>query len=554
MFSVRHGAALLVFLMAVTAGRSQDKRAGHAFIFRDVGVEAGVLPHLAGIRGHGVAWGDADGTGWPDLFVAAFHDQGSKPGMLLRNARGKFRLDEQPHLRTSGMGSGALFVDLTNNGRLDLYVSTCAIAKNDVRRVPSYLFRNDGGGRFTDITKECGACPPLYAGRGLAALDADGDGLLDLVTVERYYGPVEHGPALFHNRGNYRFVDTSGPAGLPARLSSLAVAVADLNGDGWPDLFFSEGDGNHRLYLNDGKGKFAEAPGSREVFRWRGLGKEDTPAGVAIADVNRDGLPDILIGHHTKTPWRTPIAVRLYLHRGIKDGVPIFEDVTAKSGLEPLAMKAPHVEIQDFDNDGWPDLYLSVVKFKDGRPYPLIYKNLGLKDGIPQFREDIWALNEFPTRADLAFKNSKGLFDQLLQDHRIMYMAAGPAADYDRDGRLDLVLANWWLEDRSLLLRNETPGGHWLDVRVEGTQGVNRMGIGSRVLVYRTGQRGQKGALLGYREIAIGYGYCSGQEAVAHFGLGDVDRVDVEVVLPHGRGTIFRPDVAANQRLTLKQP
>jgi hypothetical protein len=530
------------------------KPATHAFTFRDVGAEAGLFPHLAGIRGHGVAWGDADGAGWPDLFVATFHDQGSRPGMLFHNDKGTFRLDGQAALRTSGMGSGALFVDLANSGRLDLYVSNCAIGKSDIRRLPSYLFRNDGGGRFTDVSKESGACPSLFAGRGLAALDANGDGLLDLVTVERYYGPVEHGPALFRNKGNHRFEEIAQAAGLPPRLSSLAVAVADLNDDGWPDLFFTEGDGNHRLYLNDRKGKFYEAPGSREVFRWQGLGKDDTPAGVAIADVNRDGLPDIVIGHHTKTPWRTPIAVRLYLHRGIKDGVPTFEDVTVKAGLEPLTMKAPHVEIQDFDNDGWPDLYLSVVKFKDGQPYPLIYRNRGVEDGLPRFREDIWGVNEFPTQADLALKNTTDFFNQLLKDHRIMYMAAGPSADFDRDGRLDLLLANWWLEDRSLLLRNETPGGHWLDVRVEGTNGVNRMGIGSKVYVYRAGQLGQPAGLLGYREIAIGYGYCSGQEAVAHFGLGAVERVDLEVVLPHGRGKFTHAGIAVDQRLTLKQP
>ncbi len=72
--------------------------------------------------------------------------------------------------------------------------------------------------------------------------------------------------------------------------------------------------------------------------------------------------------------------------------------------------------------------------------------------------------------------------------------------------------------------------------------------------VYRAGQRGDPAALLGCREIAIGYGYCSGQEAMAHFGLGDVERVDVEVTLPHGRGTFARDGIAADQHVTLQQP
>jgi len=545
--------APLVVLAATTLLWGQGP-AGYPFVFRDVGDEAGAFPHVAGIRGHGVAWGDIDGDGWPELFVSSFHDAGSKPAMLLRNNKGKFRLDDQVHVRTSGMGSGALFVDLTNNGRLDLYASTCAMNnKNPTRALPSRLFRNEGGGKFTDVSKDSGAILPLYAGRGLAALDADGDGLLDLATCERYYGPVKYGPMLFRNLGKHRFDNVSKEAGMPAGLSGLGIAAGDVNNDGWPDLFFTEGDGNHRLYLNDGKGKFSEAPGSREVFQWKGLGKEDTPAGVCIADVNRDGLPDIVIGHHFKSPWTTPAGIRLYLNRGVKDGVPTFEDVTAAAGLTALPMKPPHVEIQDFDNDGWPDIYVSVVVFKDGKPCPVIYKNLGVRDGIPRFREDALAQIDFPTAEDKAVKRSGPFFDKLLKEKKIIYMAAGPSADFDRDGKLDLFLANWWIVARSLLLRNESPGGNWLDVRVEGKDGVNRMGIGSRVNLYVPGKLGDAASLLGSREIAIGYGYCSGQEAIAHFGLGKQDAVDIEVVLPHGKGTLVRKNAKANQRLTMSR-
>jgi enediyne biosynthesis protein E4 len=537
------------------------------FVFRDAGDDTGLFPHLAGIRGHGAAWGDIDGSGFPALYVNSFHDNGSKAAMLFRNAKGKFKLDDQQHLRTSGAGSGALFVDLTNSGKLDLYSSNCALEnkKLTVRGIPSALFRNDGGGKFTDVSKDSGAILPYFAGRGLAALDADGDGLLDLILCERYYGAVKYGPILLHNKGSFKFDNVSKDAGLPERLSGLGVAVADVNNDGWPDLFLTEGDGNHRLYLNDKKGKFIEAPGSRKVFQWKGLGKDDTPAGVCIADVNRDGLPDIVIGHHNKAPWKTPAPIRLYLNKGIKNGVPAFEDVTEAAGLFALSMKAPHVEIQDFDNDGWPDIYVSIVKFKDGRPYPIIFKNTGaqssplppgegpgVRGGIPRFKADGWDVNDFPSKEELAIKNSGALFDKLIKDKRIIYMAPGPTADFDRDGRIDMLLPNWWIEDRSLLLRNETPGGNWIDVMVEGTNGVNRMGIGSKVMIYSAGKLGEPAALLGCREIAIGYGYCSGQEAVAHFGLGDTAKVDIEVTLPHGRGTLARKNVNANQRLTVK--
>ena len=545
-----HAKWTIVFWLALSAPYVYGQ-----FVFRDVGDDAGLFPNLAGIRGHGAAWGDVDGSGFPSLFVNSFHDNKSKAAMFFRNDKGKFRLDDQPHLQTSGAGSGALFVDLTNNGRLDLFASNCALGgKVEVRKIPSSLFRNDGAGKFTDVSKDSGAILPLYVGRGLSAIDFDGDGLLDLILCERYYGAVKYGPVLLKNKGNYQFENVSKEVGLPDKLSGLGVAVADVNSDGWPDIFLTEGDGNHRLYLNDGKGKFYEAPGSREVFRWKGLGKDDTPAGVCIADVNRDGLPDIVIGHHNKTPWKNPAPVRLYLNRGVKNGVPTFEEVTEAAGLMPLTMKAPHVEIQDFDNDGWPDIYMSIVKFKDGQPHPIIFKNLGVKDGIPRFKCDAWGVNDWPTKDELAVKGTGPFFDKLIKDKRIIYMAPGPSADFDRDGRLDMLLPNWWIESRSLLLRNETPGGNWLDVRVEGTNGVNRMGIGSKVKIYPAGKLGESAVLLGCREINAGYGYCSGQEAVAHFGLGPVAEVDIEVTLPHGRGIFTQKKVAVNQRLTMIQP
>jgi len=549
-------AALLsaMFLLgaAVSLAEGDKEPLASPFVFRDAGEEAGIFPHLAGLRGHAAAWGDVDGDDWPDLFVGTFHNAGSKPSVFLRNKRGKFRLDDQKQLRTSGQGSGALFVDLTNNGRLDLYVSNCAHGKEGALAARSVLFRNDGDGMFTDVSKDSDACPDGYAGRGVAAVDSNGDGLLDLLTCECYYGAVKTGPALYRNKGHYHFENVAAAAGLPPRLSGLGVAAADVNNDGWPDIFLTAGDGNHRLYLNDGKGGFREAPGSREVFRWKISSAEDTPAGVCIADVNRDGLPDVVIGQHFKMPWKKPVPIRFYLHRGIRDGVPQFEDVTEAAGLAPLAMKAPHVEIQDFDNDGWPDIYTSVVKFRDGKPYPLIYRNLGVRDGIPRFQESAWAVNDFPNRDDLAINRTTDFFRKVLKDKKIIYMAAAPSCDYDRDGRLDLLLVNWWIEGGSLLLHNETAGGNWLDVRVQGGEGVNRMGIGSTIKVYPAGKLGEHAALLGCREISAGYGFCSGQEAVAHFGLGSTASVDLEILLPHGKGKVQRKNVKANQRLTVK--
>jgi hypothetical protein len=276
--------------------------------------------------------------------------------------------------------------------------------------------------------------------------------------------------------------------------------------------------------------------------------------GVCICDVNRDGLLDIVLGQHYATPWRESVPNKLFLNRGVSDGIPRFEEVTEKAGLKALGMKSPHVEVQDFDNDGWPDIYFSTVKFKDGKPYPVIFRHQGVvTDGIPQFRDDAWAVNDFPTAADRDIADSNQMFEKVKKEQKVIYTAPGPSGDYDNDGRLDLFLPSWWPDRPSMLLRNETKGGNWLRVQVEGTKGVNRMGIGARVNIYPAGKLGEAAALLGCREIATGYGYASGQPAYAHFGPGKADKVDVEVILPHGKGKRTRKRVTANQVLKVRQ-
>ena len=132
------------------------------------------------------------------------------------------------------------------------------------------------------------------------------------------------------------------------------------------------------------------------------------------------------------------------------------------------------------------------------------------------------------------------------------YFPSGPVADYDRDGRLDVVLPSWFPEIPSQLFLNRSPAHHWLDVRVQGRT-VNRDGIGSTVRVYAAGKLGDPAALLGHQEITTGQGFCTGQEPVAHFGLGDADRCDVAVALPFGKGTIVRKGVQADQRILIAE-
>lgn len=551
----------------LTLNSSQIRAADPPFAFRDVAKESGLLPAVDKIMGHAAGWGDIDGDGWIDLYVGTFHYKESKPNMMFRNQKGKFTLDTQQALRFSGRPTGCIFADLDNDGDLDLFVGSMPSAEGTrLAQRLGYpmrgcsMFRNDGKGKFTDVSKGNGACPSDLGGRSATVLDYDGDGLLDLLVgsdpFPGYNGTKSKSSRLFRNKGKLQFEDVSRKVGIPENVPGLGVATADVNNDGWPDFFLCSSAGGNRLFINDQKGKFTEAPDSPRLFQWDksgGSGGDDMICGVVISDVNRDGLPDIILGQHFSTPWLKPVANRLYIHRGIKNGQPKFEDVTEKVGLIPLPMKAPHVEIQDFDNDGWPDVSTSMVKFADGKKHPIIFRHLGLKDGLPRFRADGLSVNDFPNNEDKALKRSGPFFEHMIKERKIIYSAPGPIGDFDNDGRLDIFMANWWVEAPSMLLRNETKGGNWLQVQVQGDKGVNRMGIGTKVKIYPAGKLGEASALLGAREIATGYGYASGQPAYAHFGLGKNKAVDLEIVFPHGKGKVTQKSVKANQRLTVKR-
>jgi len=547
----------LLALVSVAGAVAQN-----SFVFRDVAEECGLLPDVGGIAGHAVAWGDYNGDGWADLYVATFGGKpyDSKLNQLFRNAGGRFQLDPQPATAVLGRASGAVFADLDNDGDLDLYLSNHAIDPATNGGVahyatPNKVFRNDNG-RFVDVSEGSGACPPLMAMRTAAAVDYDGDGMLDLLVGEDYFQGGRGQSRLFHNLGNLRFADVTEIEGLPNQVTGFGVAAGDVNGDGWPDLLFGGRYGGNRLFLNDGAGCFNEVPAQYANFAWNySKNTQNTSCGVCFGDVNRDGRLDIVIGSHFSDPWETGgVAIRLYLNRGEKDGWPVFTDITEAAGLTPLLMKSAHVELQDFDNDGWPDLYTSVVKFAGGRCFPVIYRNLGVQDGIPRFREDVWDVNNFPTALDVRSHEGDAFYRRLLVDERkIFYAAAAPTADFDRDGRIDIFLASWWVYFPSMLLHNETTAGNWLQVAVKGDeeQGINTQGIGSQVRIYAAGKLGAPEALLGMREIAAGFGYASGQEAVAHFGLGEELACDVEVILPHGKGRLARRGVQAGQRIAL---
>lgn len=523
--------------------------------FADVTEDVGLLEPLKGMYGHATATGDVNGDGWLDLFVGtmksgdveAFQKRGAEgkaPDRLLLGGPDGFTVDEDFAEVPGDLydTSGAVFTDLDNDGDLDLVVARGALG-NASEHNDSVVLRNDNG-NFTHaatLTEDTGA-------RTIAVLDYDGDGLQDLFIVEdHYYNDADS--KLLRNLGGFNFEDVTEEVGFPP-FQGLGAASADFNGDGLPDLLLSgtlrtqeswdageRGEQSTqfaRLFTNTG-GAFEEADAS--VFRMPTQHWVDTAGGVAVADLNRDGLLDVVVGNHIHSGGlleRGIPAARVYLHRGLdQDGSPQFEEVTEAAGIPDVNTRVPHVEIVDFDADGWPDLHTSLSR--GDSTLPTTFRHTGIDEtGVPQFSIPS-GLGDERTSMPPPLENP---WDDLVGIPR--YWATGASADYDRDGRIDSFMVEWFPELPSAMFRNETTdtgNGLFVDVVPHADA------IGAKVEVYCARGLGDADQLIGAREISIEVGYAAGLPTELHFGVGWATKVDLRVTLPNGGEVIERENV-----------
>lgn len=443
---------------------------------------------LTGMMAHAMATADVNRDGWTDVFVGTFADRpaaeyrergadGAAPDRLLLGGPNGFTLDRDfpgELARTSG----AAFGDLDGDGDPDLVIARNVRTTTEPGKTPTAILRNDSG-RFTEVgtlTKPVGA-------RSIGLLDYDDDGHLDLFVAEDRF--TNGSSVLFHGNGDLTFDDVTAKAGIGRDVVGMGVGTGDLDGDGRPDLMVG---GSNRLFLNHGGGTFREssaAPGA-----WQTFGDEDDPAGVAEGDVNGDGRLDVVIGQHYNSTLdrgqRVP--VRLYLNEAADDGALVLRDVTDTAGLIGLTTKSPHVEIADIDADGRPDI-VTTASGADDRP--IVFRNTGNGDGA------------VPTFTPTAKTGST------------QYWVTGAVADFDHDGKLDIVSAEWVPSLPTRFWRNTGEVGHWLTVDAP---------VGSTVTVRSPSDGREESA-----EVGVSTGYSAGPSSQVQFGLGSTDAVAVSI-------------------------
>jgi hypothetical protein len=528
--------------------------ADRPIVFEDVTEAVGLAELVAGWEyGHAAAWGDVSGNGWPDLYIGAFaaypryaEPDAPIPNMLFLNQAGRFTLSPDEGVRLNGdraTTSMTLLADLNNDGKSDLLVGT----HNTAGLGPgSQLFANAWPQPFRNVTADADAWPHDLHMRNAAPIDLDHDGLLDLILVDGRYQGDQQSVVALRNKGDFKFEDVSRAYGFPVgHTRGLGTAIGDVNHDGRLDVFVADA---NRMFITRDDGTFVEyRPG---FFHIPGLNPDDWPCGAAFADLTGDGLLDLVVTVHGNRMPAHLGHIFVYVNRGLDEhGMPDFQDVTDAAGLRgfriprhgrdlrdakelkvegdrpvTIPLRAAQLALIDVDHNGRRDILMGMIHLDDeGRVQPVVLQNQGVVDGVPRFAHP-------PV------------------DSILGYYATAPIADYDRDGRIDIFVANWHDTLRSHLFRNVSKAGGYLVVRVKGeADDLNRMGIGATVRLYHAGHADDPEHLIARGDITMGNGYSVGDEPQAHFGLGDIKACDV-VVTWQGRSVVVR-DVKPNQYL-----
>jgi len=431
-------------------------------------------------------------------------------------------------------GMGAAVGDYDNDGFQDLYVTNYG---------QNTLYRNNGDGTFSDVTGSAGVAAGGWSASA-GFFDADNDGKLDLFVTRyvdwtfennAYCGEKKPGyraychpdnfegmtNVLYHNNGDGTFTDVSSKAGIAdARGKALGVSFADYDRDGFVDVYVANDSVQSFLYHNDGDGRFTEL-GLLVGVGFNEDGKTFAGMGVAFADYDNDGQPDIVVTDLSNERYR--------LFRQGGDGS--FQDVTHSSGVgaSTLLFSGWSTGFFDYDNDGWKDVFVAQGHVMDT-----------IEKSAPNLRY---------MQPPLLLRNESGHFVRAAAGEALERDWAGRGAafgDLDNDGDIDVVVSN--VGQRALVLRNDGGNrGNWLGIRTVGRRS-NRDGIGCRVRVVSASGPTQ------YFTVNTAVGYLSASDKQLLVGLDHAATASlVEIRWPSGVVQKLA-DVASGQTLLANEP
>ncbi|MGB7761091.1 MAG: CRTAC1 family protein [Bryobacteraceae bacterium] len=522
------------------------ERAGVHFVSRNSASAAKEQPESMVA---GVALFDYDGDGLLDIY---FVNGATMPGLVKDGPQFSNRLfhnngnltftdvTEKAGLAGAGYGMGVAIGDYDNDGRPDIFVANLN---------GNQLFHNNGDGTFSDVTEKAGVGGGKYAGKKMwsvaaAWVDYNNDGLLDLFVsnycqwepvgyaeckdrgqpmycTPRHYKPLPN--TLYRNNGDGTFTDVSVETGIADHFGrGMGVAVADYDGDGYPDIFVANDDAPMQLFHNLGGKRFEEvALNSGVAFPENG--NVISGMGVDFRDVFNKGFPSLWVTAVEKETF--PLFVNL--------GHGQFDDRTASSriAMDSYEMSGWSNAIVDLDNDGWKDLLVARGNVQNDMA---LYSPRHSEEPVAVFRN----------LANGKFQNvsgGAGADFQLPAIHR--GLAVG---DLDNDGRMDAVVSV--LNGQAKIFHNTTRNSnHWILLQLTGTKS-NRMAIGAKVRL--TAANG----LVQYNHVTTSTGFACSSDPRVHFGLGaSAVAKEIEITWPSGIRQILH-DVPGDRIVPITEP
>jgi len=543
-----------------------------------------VLSYEYFYNGGGVAVGDINNDGLPDIFFTS--NMGSNR-LYLNQGHMKFKditKEASPGMegRSGAWKTGVTMADVNGDGLLDIYVCYSGKTDNDTRR--NQLFINQGNNKFKEEAKEYGLDDPGYSTQAVF-FDYDNDGDLDMfllnhnvkkidnMELARYRDQTDElaSNKLFRNDGGH-FTDVSKKAGIVQNplTFGLGVAIADLNKDGWPDIYvtndYSEPD---YLYINNHDGTFTEK--SKQMFRHL----SHFSMGVDIADFNNDGLPDVMTldmlpedNHRQKllqleenyesfALMQSQGLYKQYMRNMLQlnNGDGTFSEIGQLAGVSNTDWSWCPL-IADFDNDGYKDIFISNGYLRDytNKDFLRYWGDYKIKKAMaaePFLLMDlIKAMPStkvpnyiFRNNHDLTFANKQkewGLDEATISSGAVY-------VDLDNDGDLDLVVNN--INQPASIYQNmsrENNNTNYLAIKLKGTA-KNTNAIGAKVYLYTSGN-------MQYQEVNPNKGYLSCVSTTLNFGLGDNKDVDSIRVIWPDQTTKSIASIKANQLLNIDYP